>query len=134
MSFPEAIAAQPAWVGVWLNVLFLGAFILPLALLVWKPSRVSGIATLLGSVLAGALITWMYGTLGYVKLLGLPHIVIWTPLVFFLIAQARRAGMPVWPRRIIWLIVATLLVSLAFDYTDVIRYLLGERTPMAGTL
>jgi hypothetical protein len=67
--------------------------------------------------------------MGYVKLLGLPHVLIWTPLVFFLLAQARKADMPVWPRRVIWVIVGTIVVSLVFDYVDVARYLLGARTP-----
>ena len=38
--------------------------------------------------------------------------------------------MPVWPRRILSLVILTILVSLAFDYVDVIRYLLGERAPL----
>ena len=129
MSFEEAMAAQPAWVSIWLNVLLVGAFILPLTLLIWRQSRLAGILTVPASVLAGALVTWMYSAMGYVKLLGLPHVVIWTPLVIYLIAQARKPEMPVWPQRIIWVIVAVLLISLAFDYTDVTRYLLGNRTP-----
>ena len=28
-------------------------------------------------------------------------------------------------------VLATILISLAFDYTDVLRYLIGERTPLA---
>ncbi len=33
-------------------------------------------------------------------------------------------------RLVIWVFVATLAVSLAFDYVDVVRYLLGERDSM----
>jgi hypothetical protein len=39
--------------------------------------------------------------------------------------------MPRWPRRIIAVVLATIAVSLAFDYVDALRYLLGERTPLA---
>ena len=134
MTFEEALAAQPAWVGIWLYVLLAGAFVLPLALLVWRQSRIAGIVTVVAGVLAGVGVNWIYEQMGYVKLLGLPHIIIWTPLVIWLIGQIRRADMPLWPRRIMIVVVAVICVSLAFDYTDVARYLLGERTPMPGTL
>ena len=129
MTLQEAIAAQPTWVVIWTNWLLFGAFVMPLVLLIWRESRFTGIVTALASVLSATAIDWMFGAMGYVKLLGLPHVLIWTPLVFFLLAQARKADMPVWPRRVIWVIAGTIVVSLVFDYVDVARYLLGARTP-----
>lgn len=133
MSFAEAIALQPTWVGLWLNWLLFGAFILPLALLIWRSTRMAALLTLAAGIIAGISINWMYSRLGYVKLLGLPHIILWGPLVVYLISRMRRKDIPKWPWRILFVIVATLLVSLAFDVVDVARYALGERTPMAGT-
>ena len=133
MTFTEALALQPAWVGLWLNCLLFGAFILPLALLIWRPTRRTALLTLAAGIIAGVSINWMYSWLGYVKLLGLPHIILWGPLVVYLITQMRREDIPKWPWRILFMIIATLLVSLAFDVVDVARYALGERTPMAGT-
>jgi integral membrane sensor domain MASE1 len=69
--------------------------------------------------------------MGYVKLLGLPHIFVWTPLAIYFVTLLRRPDVPVWPRRVIVVALGTILISLAFDYTDVARYLLGERTPLA---
>lgn len=129
MTLIEAIAQQPQWVQLWVNILLVVGFILPLALLIWPQSRVAGMLTALGSVIAGTLVDWIYGALGYVKLLGLPHIVIWVPVVVFLLAQIRREDMPVWPKRIMSLIAATLIISLAFDIVDVLRYILGNRMP-----
>ena len=134
MTFEEAIAAQPAWVVIWLYILLAGGFVLPFALLIWRQSRIPGIATILANLAAGFGVAWLYGQMGYVKLLGLPHILFWTPLVIYLATQIRRPDMPLWPRRIMIVVVAVLLISLAFDYTDVARYILGERTPMPGTL
>lgn len=134
MTFAEAMALQPQWVQIWLNVLLLGAFILPLSFLIWRQSRVAGIVTLMASVLAAVSITWMYGQLGYVKLLGLPHIVLWTPLAIYLWRQIRRADMPAWPRRLMSVSLAIIVISLMFDYVDVARWVLGEREPVAGTL
>ncbi|KIC36882.1 hypothetical protein [Leisingera sp. ANG-M7] len=129
MTLEEAIATQPVWVQIWVNILFLGAFVLPLALLIWKPSRLAGLVTVAASVLAAGGVYWLYGQLGYVRLLGLPHVFLWTPLVVWLWRQRMRVDMPVWPQRIILLICAVIAVSLAFDYLDVARYLLGERQP-----
>lgn len=127
MTLEEAIATQPLWVQIWVNILFLGAFVLPLALLIWRPSRIAGLVTVAASVLAAGGVYWIYGQLGYVRLLGLPHVILWTPLVVWLWRQQARADMPAWPQRIIQLVCAVIAVSLAFDYVDLARYLLGER-------
>lgn len=131
MTFNEAIALQPLWVQYWLNVLLAGAFILPISLLVWRQSRIAAIVTLLCSGFGAFLIMWLYARMGYVRLLGLPHIVLWTPLAIYLIGQARREDMPRIPRIILCVVIATIAVSLLFDYTDALRYLFGDRTPQA---
>ncbi len=133
MTFNEAMALQPAWVGIWLNVLLLGAFIMPLALFIWRETRLTALITLIASILAAVSINLMYMQMGYVKLLGLPHLILWGPLVFYYLAQFRRADLPIWPRRIMWFILIVIAISLAFDVFDVLRYILGDRTPMAGT-
>ncbi|MEZ5834098.1 MAG: hypothetical protein R3D05_23240, partial [Dongiaceae bacterium] len=132
MTLPEAIAQQPQWIGLWLNWLLFAAFILPFALLIWRQSRIAALAAIVTAVAGAFGIGWLYDRMGYVKLLGLPHIVLWTPLAIYLVVQLRRADMPQWPRRIIMVVLATILISLAFDYTDAVRYLLGERTPLAS--
>lgn len=132
MTLEEAIALQPQWLTYWLNWMLFGAFVLPIALLIWRQSRIAGIASIVSGI-AGAFSTaWLYDKLGYVKLLGLPHIILWTPLVIYLILLLRRGGMPKWPRWIIIIVLITILISLVFDYTDALRYLMGERTPLAS--
>ena len=83
---------------------------------------------------AGFATAKLYDVVGYVKLLGLPHIVFWTPLIIYLVLQLRGPEMPKAPRIIMLAIVGAILISLAFDYTDVARYLAGDRTPLEGTL
>ena len=97
MSFEEAMALQPVWVVIWMNILLVGAFVAPLVLLIWRQSRKAGAITFVVSVFAGFCIQMMYNSLGYVKLLGLPHL-LWIPVVMYLAGQARRADMPAWPR------------------------------------
>jgi hypothetical protein len=62
--------------------------------------------------------------------LGIVHVVLWTPLVVYLWGRAKNGEITLPFRLVIWLFVATLVVSLAFDYIDVARYLLGERDSM----
>jgi hypothetical protein len=128
VTLSEAIALQPLWVRTWLNVLIFGIVVLPLSLLVWRQTRITSIVTIAASVLAGFGVSWLYDNLGYVKLLGLPHIILWTPLAYYLFTQIKRPDMPLWPRRILIAIVTVFLISLAFDYVDVLRYALGERS------
>jgi hypothetical protein len=132
MTLSEAIAQQPQWVQYWLNVLICGIVLLPITLLIWKQTRLTAIVTIAASVLAGFGVSWLYDRLGYVKLLGLPHIVLWTPLAMYLYGQIRRQDMPMWARRILIVVLAVFLVSLAFDYVDVARYVLGERAAATG--
>lgn len=127
MTLSEAIAQQPQWVQYWLYALLFGILVLPLALLLWKQTRLTAVITIAAAVIAGFGVSWLYDRLGYVKLLGLPHILVWTPLALYLYGQIKREDMPVWPRRIMIVIMAMFVVSLAFDYVDIVRYMLGER-------
>jgi hypothetical protein len=127
MTLPEAIATHsPAWVGLWLNVLLFGAFILPLALFIWKQTRLTALITLIASILGGVGVQLLYNQMGYVKLLGLPHIIVWTPLAIYLWGML-KTDLPQIPKVIIWIILVTIAISLAFDYVDVARYILGHR-------
>jgi phosphoglycerol transferase MdoB-like AlkP superfamily enzyme len=101
-----------------------------LALLIWRESRIAGIVTIIASVCAGLAIEGLYQRIGYVRLLGLPHVLIWTPLVIYLFVQQGKPKMPIWPQRIIWVVIITILISLVFDYFDVLRYVLGSRASL----
>jgi hypothetical protein len=130
MTFGQAIDLLPLWVRVWLYIFVFGAGVLPVVLLFWRQSRKAAMVTLAADGAAAIAVSWLFGQLGYVKLLGLPHIIFWTPLVWFLWREVKRGDMPSWPRRILWMVLAVFVVSLAFDYVDVVRYVLGERTAL----
>ena len=132
MTLDQAIAQQPLWVQYWLYVLIFGIVVLPLVLLIWKQTRLTAIVTVAASILAGLGVSWLYNKLGYVKLLGLPHIILWTPLVLYLLRQIKNESMPIWPKRILIIITTTFVASLVFDYVDVARYMLGERAATAA--
>jgi hypothetical protein len=121
------VVQQPMAVQIWLNVLLVGAFVLPCVLLIWRQSRIAGAATLGCSVLAAIGVIGIFSQLGYVRLMGLGHIIFWTPIVFYLYRQQARLGMPTLPVRIIRAIILTVSISLIFDYIDLARYILGDR-------
>jgi len=128
MTFQDAVAHQPLWVRLWLDWLLFVVIALPFALLVWKQSRIVVLAAIIADIPAGLGTAWIYQHMGYVKLLGLAHIFFWTPLAVYLYMQLKRTDLPQWPRWIIMVVLATLVISLAFDYTDALRYILGART------
>lgn len=132
MTLEEAIALQPAWVGIWVQWLSFAAFILPISLLIWKETRLTAVITTIASIAAGAGVFWMFGQMGYVKLLGLPHLIFWVPLCFYLYRQIGKPDLRTWPKRILWVILISISISVVFDAVDVVRYLLGERTPFTA--
>jgi len=123
-AFNADVATQSQWIQVWLNVL-VGVLALSIP---FSFVRVEARWTLLGLVAGAGGVMLLYSQFGYSRILGLGHVVAWTPLVVYLLA--RRASWQVestWTGKWIVAAVAVLLVSLAFDYVDVIRWLLGER-------
>ena len=63
---------------------------------------------------------------GYVRLLGLAHIVAWTPLLPFLLYHRQPFAEENWTGRYLYWFMAVITISLIFDYIDVVRYFLGQ--------
>jgi hypothetical protein len=123
-AFEADIATAPLWVQYWLN--YMGVVLMlsiPFAFV-----RVEARWAVLVVALTVPAMVALHSAMGYVRLLGVVHVVVWTPFVIYL-----------WRRRDRWrvketlsgkwiaLLFATMIVSLAFDYTDVARWLLSER-------
>jgi hypothetical protein len=132
MSFDEAIRQQPEWVQIWLNIMAVVIIGTVVVLLFSRATRRDALIMLVANVANAFAVLWMFGELGYVRLLGLPHIIIWTPLVVYLWRRLGDPGIVAPFRQVILLFIATVIISLAFDYTDTARYLLGERAPLAA--
>jgi hypothetical protein len=123
-AFAADVKAGPLWVQYWLAFLSLVLMLAFPFALVRKEARV---AALVVALTFPAMIA-LYSLIGFVRLLGIVHVVFWTPFVIYL-----------WRRRDDWrvkeslsgkwlvLLFLTMIVSLAFDYADVVRWLLGER-------
>ncbi len=98
MTFDEAIARQPQWVQLWI-LWMVGITLATFAILLFsKATRRDALVLLLVNLANALFMQWLYARLGYVRLLGLSHIIFWTPLVLYLWRRlgdsriARRSG------------------------------------------
>jgi hypothetical protein len=128
MPFNEAMfTLASGWQIVWLYWMSFAIIVTPLVLVFSKGTRRDAVIVLLTNIAMLVGMGWVYEQMGYVRLLGIVHVILWTPLFVYLFLRAKNGEMPILCRLVIWMFAATLAVSLVFDYTDVARYLLGER-------
>lgn len=119
----SAMLAQPLWLKVWVGwmvaVNVIGALIFI--------RRTEAKWVLLAMIGNAIFMNWLFAEFGYQRILGLAHVVFWTPLVIYL--WMRRAHWDLSRLSGKWLAVlfATNFISLIVDYADVARYLMGER-------
>jgi hypothetical protein len=120
----EQIAREPFWLQAWI-----GWLILVNTASVFFLRRAEGRSTLLAWIASVLTMGWLFESFGYTRILGLAHLIWWTPLVIWLFR--RRAGFGEgafggWAR---WLLL-TNSASLAIDAVDVARFALGDRGPV----
>lgn len=130
-SLGEAMATEPLWLRAWIQLLIVAN----LAAVLFVVGRVDGrwrlrpepIAILAGFAAAGISMSALYEQVGYVRLLGLAHLVFWGP-VFAWILLSRRQRHPLRSSfgayLHFYLVIAG--ISLAIDAIDVVRYLAGD--------
>jgi len=123
-NFSADVKAGPTWVYYWVNFMGL-VFVLSIPFAFKRvEARWIALATL---VVAPIIMFTLYHKLGYQRVLGWGHIIAWTPVLIYL--WKRKAGWRVketWAGKWIALTVIVMLISLAFDITDVVRYALGH--------
>jgi len=112
----------PVWLQVWIMWLgvanFGSVFFLRHIQARWTLAAFLGAAT----VMSG-----LYALNGFNRLLGLGHVVFWTPLLLYLFRQRAELA-PGRLRSWVSTVILTNGVSLIVDYADVVRYLLGDRS------
>lgn len=87
----------------------------------WEPLAIIG-----SLALAGLFMTELFDRYGYVRLLGLAHLVVWAPIYGWLLWRRRAIGFKtVWGKYVHWYLLIT-GISLVVDAVDVIRYLAGD--------
>ncbi|MEE9433330.1 MAG: hypothetical protein V3V15_03730 [Sphingorhabdus sp.] len=127
----EALMMQPAWLLIWLG--FLGAANLGAVLFIVGRKdgkwifRIEALAILLAFMAAGSFMEYLYGQHGYVRLLGLAHIVFWTPVYAWIWFKRRQLHPPSESLFGKFLVFYLLIdgISLVIDVIDVIRHFAG---------
>ncbi len=127
LTLMNAIIRMPFPWNLW--VLYLGVVNLGGAF--WFIHRPAGVAAIMAMALAFAVMAAIHAKRGFVRLLGLGHIIAWIPLsVYFVLLLATGEGEDSY-RWWLVLIVLSNTVSLVIDIVDVARYARGERLPIA---
>jgi len=125
-----AIATEPVWLQAWLGVLVVAN----LAALLFVVGRQQGrwvvrpepIAILAAFAAAGVFMGWLYEQVGYVRLLGLAHLLFWGPVWAWIFARRRAIGTSSFFGKYVQLYLVVAGASLLIDAIDVVRHLLGD--------
>jgi hypothetical protein len=113
---------QPLWVQIWIG--WLGAINIAAVFFLNRPEARWVLAALFT---AAVIMSGVHTVFGYQRILGLGHVLAWTPLLIYLLRRRRKWGRDRLPGKWIAAVFTTDLISLAIDYADVIRFTLGER-------
>ncbi len=117
----DQIAQGPQWVYWWTRVIdYSNWLLIPFAVFDSR-ARWALLAWFLNIIMRLGL----YNLFGYNRILGLSHILAWTPLLIYLLKQRQSFTTENWPGRYLYWFMGVIAVSLVFDYIDVGRYLLG---------
>lgn len=130
MTLNDAIAAGPTWLQAWVGLLILSH----VAALPFAFGREEGAikfraecAAIFVSFIAAAIaMNWLHETYGYVRLLGLAHLIFWTPAFVWVMTKRAAIGASSWYGRYIHAYLLIAGTSLVIDAIDVIRYALGD--------
>ncbi len=118
----------PLWVQIWVAGILVPVNVLPFFLLESVVGQAGALAALLVLVTNGPLM-WVYR--GMNKVLSIPHLVAWGPLVIYLLMLLSESGFRADASRMELGLAALLLaingISLMFDAVDSAKWLAGDR-------
>ncbi len=126
----DAIATEPLWLQAWVAVLV----VTHLAALLFAVGRRDGrwfvrpeaVAIVVSFGAAGLFMGWLYEQVGYVRLLGLAHLVCWGPAWLWILSRRRAIGTNSLFGKYVLVYLAVAGVSLVIDAVDVVRHLVGD--------
>lgn len=129
-AFDADVQKLPQWVQIWMDIIGFSLFVSIVVLLIGKTTRHLGLYVLATIVATVAIMVFMHAQMGMVRLLGIVHVVLWTPMVWILWRRLKSdPPAKIYSAAIILLMVIS-IGALAFDYYDVLRWVLGERAPI----
>ena len=130
VSFLSDVHAQPAWVRLWTAWMVVVIVAAPVVMRKYGAARRDHLLVAVSTLALIVAVPLWHSHVGYVRLVGLPHLPVWTPLAVYLYCRRKHLSSPWQLRWAVNVFMATIIISLAFDYVDTVRYLLGERAPV----
>ncbi len=125
INFTRCLLATPRPGVVWVGLLVGANLVAPLFFLRTVEAKV-----VFGTfLLSGTLMIGLFAALGFVRLLGLGH-VLWIPMIAWLLPRLDHATATGAFSSWLFAVVALNGVSLILDSVDVYRYVKGERDPL----
>lgn len=118
----QSFRALPGWVQAWM-MFWLVPVNLASLLFLQEPHGI--LIAVLANVAMLLNVPVMFLERRMSRTMALPHLPFWTPLVIYILWVAPDIGTVY--GKYLWLLAATNLVSLAFDYADAVRWLKGDR-------
>lgn len=129
-TLAEAMLTEPWWLQMWL-LLLVAANVLAIPFLLrrvdsrWAIQR-EAVFIVISFIVAAMIMDWMYLNFGYVRLLGLAHLIAWSPAYLYVLLSRQRIGLQDWFGKYIHFYLLIAGVSLFIDALDVIRFLVGD--------
>jgi len=129
-SLGDAIGAEPLWLQAWVLTMVLVHLAALLFVLGREPQqwrfRPEPLAIFVSFLAAAAIMSWLYDRFGYVRLLGLAHLVAWGPVYVWILWSRRRFPVATMYGKYIHLYLLVAGISLVIDAVDVVRWLAGD--------
>lgn len=123
LTFHDHIMQQAPYLRVWVGWLVI--FNISAIFFVWR--HIEARWVLAAMLLNFPLMNLFFAHFGWVRLLGMSHAIVWTPLLVYLWLRRDKIE-PKTPFGIyITVLFLTDFISLFIDYIDVIRYLTGDQ-------
>ena len=122
-SFFEGFSQAPAWVQIWVYWMM---FINTAGLVFIR--RTEGRIVFIVWILNATTMMLAAELNGYNRLLGLVHVIWWTPLLAYCWQRRKKIELSTLYGKWLAVLMATIATSLVMDAIDVIRYYLGDTT------
>ena len=121
LTLIDRIKQGPEWIYWWTRVIDWSNWALLSFVYFDKRARWAFLAWLVNIVIIIAL----YNVYGYIKILGLSHMLVWSGLLVYLLRNRQPFVQENWSGKYLYWFMAVISVSLVFDYVDVFGYLVG---------
>lgn len=121
MGLIEDIMAQQLWLQVWVG--WMGFVNLSAIIFI---RRIEARWVFVAMLVAFPLMNVLHAQFGYQRILGLAHVIGWTPLLVYLWLRRKHWDLSRLSGKWIMAVFVTDLVSLVIDYVDVARYFLDQ--------